>query len=74
MEKDFFLNEQISVFVELFPLFMGKISYNLGDLWNVLTFLIYFLKFENKSENSANFPQIYEIFLLSVVKSMLPTL
>ena len=25
-------SEQISVFVELFPLFMGEISYNLGDL------------------------------------------
>ena len=51
---------------------MGKISYNLGYLWNVSTFLIYFLKFGNKSENSVNFPQIYEIFSLSVGKSMLP--
>ena len=36
-------SEEISVFVEYFPLFMGKIFYNLGDLSNVLTFLIYFL-------------------------------
>ena len=65
-------SEQISVFLKIISAFYGKNFLKLRRFVKCSHIFDIFQWFGNMSENSVNFPQIYEIFPFSVGKSMLP--